>query len=228
MKTKTAPKQATKAKLEAAPPLAPPRVSLETSACPYTPEPDDIAIELMANPNKVDIMQPSLLGTAMFGQTAISLAFWLSRTRDNLRNYYSAAIHDALKKKTAWADGKKTIEPMHKLKFYEFRKSHVFDPDFATPEPFIEAGMSWWGSMWVVLPENLENFEAIQYFLVFSHRPFKPALSEQARETAADGVARLLERRKDLDSTAFARSQKAKREALLDAGHDDDGIPGLD
>ena len=191
-----------------------------TSLLPYSPEPRDIVIELTANPNKVDVMQPSLLGICKFGETEVSLAFWGSTTRDGARYYYSCAMHDAVKEKEAWKNDRKTIEPLHKLKFYEFRKAHPTDPDFATPESFIEAGAAWWGAMWVLLPEDPDALDQIRYFVVFGPKPFRPALSAQAKENTADAVARLLERRRELEVNAFYKARQTRL--------DDEEIPGLD
>jgi hypothetical protein len=198
-----------------------PQPAVCTSLFPYSPGERDIVVELITNPNKIDVMQPSLIGTCNFGGVEVSLALWWARTRDNTRDYYSCACHDAIKKKEAWANDRKTIPPLHKLKFYEFRKVNSNDPDFATPEPFIEGGSSHWGAMWVILPEDPNALDQIQYIVVFSPKPFRPALSAQARENAADGVARLLERRRELEVNAF---YKARQTQLLD---DDEEIPGL-
>jgi hypothetical protein len=188
---------------------------------PYTPEPQDIIIELTNNPNKVDVMQPSLLGSCKFGELDVRLAFWFSETKLKDRTYYSCACHDALKKKQAWENDRKTIEPLHKLKFYEFRKTYSSDPDFDTKECFIEAGASWWGAMWVILPEDPDALDLIRYFVVFSSKPFREAMSAQAKENAALGVARLLQRRKELETDTFWRAETAKQS-------DGDDIPGLD
>jgi hypothetical protein len=194
------------------------------SLLPYTPEPHDIVVELTNNPNKVDVMQPSLLGSCKFGELDVRLAFWLSETKDKQRVYYSCACHDALKNKQALQKDRKTIEPLHRLKFYEFRKAHISDPDFATTECFVEAGASSWGAMWVILPEDPDAPDAldlIRYFVVFSPKPFRQALSAHAKESAAIGVARLLQRRKELEAGAFWQAQAAKQ-------LDGDDIPGLD
>jgi hypothetical protein len=191
------------------------------SLFPYTPEPHDIVVELTNNPDKVDIMQPSLLGSCKFGELDVRLAFWLSETKDKQRVYYSCACHDALKSKEAWQKDRKTIEPLHKLKFYEFRKTHTSDPDFAAPECFVEASASWWGAMWVLLPEDPDALDLIRYFVVFSSKPFRQALSAQAKESTAIDVARLLQRRKELEASAFWQTQTAKE-------LDGDDIPGLD
>jgi hypothetical protein len=195
-----------------------------TSLIGYSPEAQDIVLELTSNSNKVDVMQPGLLGTCKLGEIEISLAFWGTPTRDNTRYYYSCAMHDAVKKKEAWAKDRKTIEPLHKLKFYEFRKVYPTDPDFATSESFLEAGSVWWGGMWVLLPEDPDALDQIRYFVVFSSKPFRPALSAQAKENAADAVARLLERRKELENTSFYEARRAQQQVRLD----DDEIPGLD
>jgi hypothetical protein len=197
-----------------------PQPAVCTSLFSYLPGARDIVIELTTNPNKIDVMQPSLLGTCNFCEIEVSLAFWWARTRDNTRDYYSCACHDAIKKKEAWANDRKTIPPLHKLKFYEFRKAHPSDPDFATPESFIEAGSVWWGAMWVLLPEDPDALDQIRYFVVFGPKPFRQGLSAQARENAADSVARLLERRRELEVNAF---YKARQTEL-----DDEEIPGLD
>jgi hypothetical protein len=112
--------------------------------------------------------------------------------------------------------------PLHKLHFYEFRKAQPTDPDFYS-ESFIEAGAVWHGGMWVVLPEDPEALDQIRYFVVFGSKPFRPALSPQARENAAESSARLLERRKEMEATAFYKAQQAR----LDADSDSDEIPGL-
>jgi hypothetical protein len=169
-------------------------------------------------------MQPTLLGTCNFGDLEVGLAFWCTRTQDSTRVYYSCACHDAVKKKEAWVHDRKTIPPLHKLKFYEFRKIHPSDPDFTIPEAFIEDDRVWWGALWVVLPENPNALDEIRYFVVFSPGPFRQGLSTHARENAADSVARLLERRRELEANAFYRA----RQAQLDDNTDDDEIPGLD
>jgi hypothetical protein len=188
---------------------------------PYASSKNDIVVELLTNPNKVDVMHPTLIGTCEIGNLTVNLAFWLQETRDGLRNYYSASLHDAARQKEAWQNNRGKVEPTHRLKLYEFRKARPSDPDFATVEPFIEDGALWWCSMWVLLPENSEEIDNIRYFLVFSPKPFRPAMTEQSRELAAMGVARLLERRKELEDGAFYKAQQAKREAISD----EDGVP---
>jgi hypothetical protein len=196
--------------------------SVQELMLPYQPAETDIAVELLTNPNKVDVMHPSLIGTCEIGSLTVNLAFWLQQTRDGQRNYYSASLHDAARQKQAWQNNRTKVEPMHRLKFYEFRKSQPSDPDFATVEPFLEDETAWWSSMWVLLPENAEeDIDKIRYFLVFSHKPFRPALTEQSRELAAIGVARLLARRKELEEGAFYKATQAKRQAITD----DDAMP---
>jgi hypothetical protein len=200
----------------------PSSVSTQEFVLPYQPLESDIVVELMTNPNKTDVMHPSLIGTCEIGNLTVNLAFWLQETRDGLRNYYSASLHDAARQKDAWQNNRGKVEPAHRLKLYEFRKSQPSDPDFATVEPFIENEITWWSSMWVLLPEDAEDIDNIRYFLVFSHKPFRPAMTEQSRELTAMGVARLLERRKELEDGAFYKAQQAKREAILDKN---DNIP---
>jgi hypothetical protein len=113
---------------------------------------------LLTNPNKIDTMQPDIKGVCMLGEREIDLALWLSETRDGSRTYYSVAVNDAVRWREALQASKESrskdrlkIEPLHKLKLYEFRKSHLNDPDFTTPEAFIEGGSAWWGSPWVPL-----------------------------------------------------------------------------
>jgi hypothetical protein len=190
---------------------------------PYDPSHDDIVIELLANANKIDTFQPDITGTCKLGELEIDLALWLSETRDGTRTYYSLALTDSVRRREALQAAKQVknsdkpkIEPLHKLKLYEFRKSHLEDPDFTTPEAFIEGGDTWWGSMWVLLPEDSNDVENIRYFLVFSHAPFRPALTGKSRENAAMGVARLIERRKELEDAAYYVAQQAKRQAILD------------
>jgi hypothetical protein len=193
----------------------------------YSPEPRDIVFELTTNPNKIDVMQPGLLGTCRFGEMSepeISLALWGTPTRDGARYYYSCALHDAAKKKEAWAKDRKTIPPLHKLHFYEFRKARPNDPDFATPECFIEAGAAWWGAMWVVLPEDPEALDQIRYFVVFGPKPFRQGLSARARENTEDSVSRLLERRKELELDSFYKAKQAQDRSQLDG----EEIPGLE
>jgi hypothetical protein len=192
---------------------------------PYVAQENDIVMELSTNPNKVDVMHPSLIGTCEIGTLSFSLAFWLQETRDKQRNYYSASLHDAQRQRQAWQDNRTKLEPLHRLKLYEFRKANSNDPDFATTEPFIENEVAWWASMWVLLPQDSKDIDSIRYFLVFSHKPFRPALTEQSRALAAMGVARLLERRKELESEAFYKAQTAKRRALLDENDQEDDLP---
>jgi hypothetical protein len=219
----TAKSPATKKTLVEQPKPTPRELSL-----PYDPAHDDVVIELLTNPNKIDSMQPDITGACLLGKLQIDLALSLSETRDGTRTYYSLSLNDAGRRREVWqawqankrsnrSGDKPKIEALHKLKLYEFRKSHLNDPDFTTPEAFIEGDAAWWGSMWVLLPENSDDVENIRYFLVFSHTPFRPALTEKSRENAAMGVARLLERRKELENTAYYTAQQAKRNAILDA-----------
>jgi hypothetical protein len=193
-----------------------PQPAVCTSLFSYLPGTRDLVIELTPNPNKIDVMQPSLLGTCNFGDINTSLAFWWSQTRDKTRDYYSCAIHDAAKKKEAWANDRKTIPPLHKLHFYEHRKGHPSDPDFTTSDSFIEAGAEWFGGMWVLLPEDPDALDQIRYFVVFSPKPFRPALSAQAKENAADSVARLLERRRELEVNSFYKAKQGQGQSQLD------------
>jgi hypothetical protein len=57
--------------------------------------------------------------------------------------------------------------------------------------------------------------ESIRYFLVFSHTPFRPALTDKSKENAAMGVARLLERRKELENLAYYSAQQVRRNAII-------------
>jgi hypothetical protein len=209
--------------------MKPSKKSAQTSLIPFEPSPEDIQVEPQPNPNKVDVMQPDLLGSCMLDGTAISLALWNTETRDGQRIYYSLTMHDTVKKKQAWQEGRKNIEPLHKLKLYEFRKGHPSDPDFATTEPFIAEGKPWWAFLWVLLPKDPTDVENIRYGLLFSLKPFKPALSDQARENAERNVARLLQRRKELEDAAYYKALQAKHEATRkEQLGDDDDIPGLD
>jgi hypothetical protein len=143
--------------------------------------------------------------------------------------YYSLTMHDTVKKKQAWQEGRKNIEPLHRLKLYEFRKRHASDPDFATTESFIAEGKPWWASFWVLLPKDATDVENIRFILLFSLKPFKPALSDQARESATRNVARLLQRRKDLEDVGYYKALQAKQEETRkEQLGDDDDIPGLD
>jgi len=189
----------------------------------YPTGPQDVVFEIFPNPNKVDSMQPDLLGTCMFGEIEVSLVFWGSKTRDGSRYYYSCAMHDAVKKREAWKSNRGTIPPLHKLHFYEHRQAHSTDPDFATPESFIEAGGVWWGGMWVREPEDPNALDQIRYGVVFSPKPFRPALSAQAKENTANAVARLQKRRRELEVNAFYMAKQAQGQGQLD----DEEIPGL-
>jgi hypothetical protein len=209
--------------------VPPPPSNPQTSLIPFEPSPEDILVEPQPNPNKMDVMQPDLLGSCTFGGIAISLAFWNAQTRDGQRMYYSLALNDTVKQKQAWQEGRKNIEPLHRLKLYEFRKGHASDPDFATTECFIAEGKQWWAFLWVLLPEDPNDVENIRYYLLFSPKRFKPALSDPARENAARNVARLLQRREELDDTAYYKAFQAKQEAMRKEQLGDyDDIPSLD
>ena len=191
------------------------------SLFPYSPEPGDVIIELSLNPNKIKATQPGLLGSCKLGNLEVSLVFWGSETQDGSKYYYSCTMQDAVKSKEAWKRDRSTIEPLHKLKFYEFRKGRPTDPDFTIPESFIEGGHAWWGSMWVFLPENADALDQIRYFVVFSSKPFRQALSAQAKENTSDMVARLLERRREMEMGAYYKAKQA-----LDAEQlDEDELP---
>lgn len=222
--TKPAAKPITKTATSIEQPVAveQPKPTSQELALPYDPQGDDVLIELMVNPNKIDVMQPDLIGGCTLGALEVDLSLWLATTRDGTRNYYSGSLNDSVRWREARAASKQArgdkpkIEPLHRLKFYEFRKSSSQDPDFTTPEPFIEANAVWWGSMWVLLPEDVEDVENIRYFVIFSHNGFRPALTEKAKENTSLSVARLLERRKELENASYYAAQQAKRTAVLD------------
>jgi hypothetical protein len=190
---------------------------------PYSPEPRDVVVELTPNPNKVDIMQPGLLGNVTLGGLEVSIVGWYSQTRNGQRGYYKLYLQDAIKNKEAWQRNRERVEPLHKLHFFEFRKAQPTDPDFAISKSFIEAGSDWWGAMWVLLPEDPEALDLIRYFVVFGPKRFRPALSAQAKENTADSVARLLERRREMETGAFYKAQQTQ----LDDEDAGDDIPGL-
>jgi hypothetical protein len=182
---------------------------------PYTPQPGDIITELQPNSAKVDPMQPSLVGMMKFGELACTLALWRQDTRDGLRQYYSCSVNDAVAQKEAW-QRKESIEPLHRLKLYEFRQREATDPDFATTEPFVQDGRAWWAMLWVILPENPEQVEAYRYSMAFSpHRP-AGAWSDALRQDQSSGVERLLQRRRELEDGKFFQEQQARRRQLQD------------
>jgi hypothetical protein len=186
-----------------------------SSALPYTANPGDIITELQPNAAKIDLMQPSLVGLVKFGETACTLALWRQDTRDGTRQYYSCSVNDAAVQKEAW-QRKEKIEPLHRLKLYEFRQRDATDPDFATTEVFIQDGKPWWTMMWVLLPEDPLEVEAYRYFLVFSPNRAVIAWSDALRNDQSSGVERLLARRKELEDGKFFQEQQAKRRQLQD------------
>jgi hypothetical protein len=175
--------------------------------CFYTAQPGDIITELQPNSAKVDLMQPSLVGMVKFGELACTLALWRQDTRDGMRQYYSLSVNDALAQKEAW-QRKDKIEPLHRLKLYEFRQREVTDPDFATTEPFVQAGKAWWAMMWVVLPKNPEEVESYRYFLAFSPQRPAGAWSDALRTDQSSSAERLLQRRKELEEQKFFQQRR--------------------
>ena len=81
----------------------------------------------------------------------------------------------------------------------------------------------WWGGMWVREPEDPNALDQIRYGVVFSPKPFRPALSAQAKENTANAVARLQKRRRELEVNAFYMAKQAQGQGQLD----DEEIPGL-
>ena len=187
---------------------------------PSTLAEGDILTELQPNSGKLDVTHPSLVGLVKFGELACSLALWRRDTKDMLRQYYACSVNDAVAQKEAWQRNKEKIEPLHRLKLYEFRQREATDPDFATTEPFIQDGKRWWGMMWVQMPDS-NNVESFRYHLLFSQQRPASAWSNALKEDQSSGAERLKARRKELEGSLFYRQQMAKRQKL----QDEDQVP---
>ena len=173
---------------------------------------------LRPNSAKVDPMQPALLGTAKFGDLAVSLSLWWQATRDGQRDYYSMTIQDPVEAREAWLN-KEKLPPLARLKLYQFRQKSLDDPDFASSEPFTHEGTDYWALMWVAVPADFpeeaseRDLKRIQYALVFSK--WRPAekWEKSLKEFALSAQDFLKARRKELEALKWAQAKKVKLEA---------------
>jgi hypothetical protein len=181
---------------------------------------------LRPNSAKVDPMQPALLGSAKFGELSVGLSLWWQATRDGARDYYSMTVQDTVKAREAWQN-KEKIEPLARLKLYQFRQKSLDDPDFAASEPLVYEGKDYWALLWVGVPPdfpeeaNEQDLKRIAYALVFSL--WRPAekWEKNLREYALTAADYLRARRKELEALKWAQTRKVE----LKADIEDDEIP---
>jgi len=170
---------------------------------------------LQPNAGKCDVMQPALLGSAKFGELAVSLSLWWQATRDQSRDYYSMTIQDTVKSREAWENDEK-CEPLGRLKLYQFRQSSTDDPDFASSAPFSHDGKDFWALLWVIVPPDFpeeatdQDLKRIQYALVFSLWRPSEKWEKNLREYALSAQDYLRARRKELAALEWKQAKKVK------------------
>ena len=184
----------------------------------------DICTLLAVNAGKVNNMQPALLGLVKFGELAVSLSLWWSETLDQTRDFFSMTMQDAVKAKQS-LQRKEKVEPLARLKLYQFRKDSLADCDYLSSTPFLHEGRSYWALLWVDVPEDFPepekvteaNLKQIRYYLVFSlHRPSEKWESG-LKDTIQSAQQHLLARRRELEERKLLKARQVQQEAEFDA-----------
>ena len=169
-------------------------------------------------------MQPALLGLVKFGELAVSLSLWWQETLDGQRDYYSMTLQDAVKAKQS-LQNKEKVEPLARLKLYQFRQNSLDDPDYVSSEPFVHEGRSFWALLWVDVPEDFpdpekvteQDLKRIQYCLVFSPRRPSEKWESGLKDTLQSAQQHLLARRRELEERKLLKARRVQQEAEFDA-----------
>ena len=174
----------------------------------------DICIVLTVNANKVNLMQPALLGLAKFGELTVSLSLWWQETLNGQRDYYSMSIQDAVKAKEL-LQTKQKVESLAKLKLYQFRQNSLDDPDYVSSEAFLHEGRSFWALLWIDAPDfpdpeklSEEDLKRIQYYLVFSPRRPLEKWEKGLTDTLQNAQQHLLTRRAELEERKLLKARR--------------------
>jgi hypothetical protein len=184
----------------------------------------DIQALLRPNDNKTDQMQPTLLGVAAFAERVMDLALWWQETRDKQRDYYSMDIRDQEKARQAWQQRKERIEPLCRLKLYQFRQRNLEDPDYTSDSCFVYEGRGYWACLWVDVPQDLpglenvteQDLQRIAHTLVFSSRRPVPKWTPLLKEQSLNAHEHLIARRRELEDRKLLQARRAKAEAAYD------------
>src|SRR5271166_1419509 len=128
---------------------------------------DNIEFELHPNANKTTDMHPDLTGTFEFDDQTYEFTDWIRRTQDGERDYHSVSIYNAEARKDAFKS-KQKIDPLARLKFYEFRKKLATDPDFSTTKEPLRIGAAvLYGNLWVTYNEDPDALEDMTFRVIF-------------------------------------------------------------
>jgi hypothetical protein len=157
--------------------------------------PETLIIDLYTNANKSTELHPDLVGSFPLEGKTYDLADWIRITLDLKRQYHSAIIHEAEKRKAA-ALAKTKCEAAAKFKLYECRKRLESDPDFFSSEPFIFAGITWYPTLRVRLNEDPNDLETMSFELTLTRQPVRQAPTPEAVHSMRELRNRLVEREK--------------------------------
>jgi hypothetical protein len=203
-------------------PTSKPETSLEAPRTSRESE-GDICTVLTANASKVNSRQPVLLGLVKFGELAVSLSLWWQETQNGQRDYYSMTIQDAVKAKEL-LQRKEQVEPLARLKLYQFRQNSLDDPDYASSAPFVHEGRGFWALLWVEVPDfadqekgTEQDLRRMKYYLVFSpHRP-QEKWEKGLMDTLQNAQQHLLTRRAELEERKLLKARRVQQQAEFDA-----------
>ena len=183
----------------------------------------DICTLLTVNAGKVNDMQPALLGLVKFGELAVSLSLWWQETLNKERDYFSMALQDATKAKEL-IQKKEKVESLAKLKLYQFKQNSLDDPDYASNEPFVCQGRSFWALLWVDAPEfpdpekiSEEDLKLVKYNLVFSLRRPVQKWERALQDTLQSAQEHLVARRRELEERKLLKARRVQQQAEFDA-----------
>jgi hypothetical protein len=187
----------------------------------------DVLLPLSVNPGKVNDMQPVLLGKATIDELFVDVSLWHQETKDKRRDYYSATVRDAEKAKQAWVKSKEQIEPLARLKIYQFQGLNPGeDPDYATSEPWIYNGKARWALLWIDVPKNFpenedditeDDLRKIEYCLILSSRRPREKWQKGLQEDLRSAQSHLILMRRDLASKRLMQARRLKNEADYEA-----------
>jgi hypothetical protein len=187
---------------------------------------ENLIIPLYFNDNKMNDMQPDLVGSFTLDGKSFELADWIRTTMDRQRQYHSCLLYDAAERKAAFKD-KSKCPPVSKFKLYETRKRLVTDPDFSCKEPFSLAGIVWYAAL-SVQDTNPEDLEALSINLTLSRQPMRQAASPEAvssitafRERLAQRELERQARLEEEQKEAPGESVKSRLAASIDGEPDD-------
>jgi hypothetical protein len=189
---------------------------------------ENLTIPLYLNEQKMNDMQPDLIGSFAIDGKSFELADWIRSTMDGQRQYHSMLFNDSAERKAAFKV-KTKCPAIAKTKLYETRKRLVTDPDFHSPEPFRLAGIVWYASL-SVRDTNPEDLEALSISLTLSRQPVRQAASPEAVNSIMAFRERLaqreLERQARLEEEEKAApSESGKSRFATSLGNEPDDLP---